>query len=60
MRSIRLQDVQEILECQSRMLKEKTEDEMNSIRHALQEESRKRQEAEQKIQFLCEKLGIEG
>lgn len=55
---MRLQDVQEILASQSRLLKEKTDEELSGIRHALQEEVRKREEAERKIHFLCEKLGI--
>ncbi|KAF1323874.1 hypothetical protein FI667_g6583, partial [Globisporangium splendens] len=58
MRSIRLQDVQEILESQSRLLKEKTDEQISGMRNALMEEARKREEAERKIHFLCEKLGI--
>ncbi|TMW64969.1 hypothetical protein Poli38472_009136 [Pythium oligandrum] len=56
---VRLQDVQELLESQSRLLKEKTDVEIVAMRHALQDEARKREEAERKIHFLCEKLGIE-
>lgn len=55
---VRLQDVQEILESQSRLLREKTDEELRSMRSALHEEARKREDAERKIQFLCEKLGI--
>lgn len=51
--------MQEILASQSRLLKEKTDEELSGMRHALQEEARKREETERKIHFLCEKLGIQ-
>lgn len=56
---LRLTDVQEILESQSRLLRAKTDEELRGMRSALQEEARKREDAERKIQFLCEKLGIQ-
>lgn len=55
---VRLQDVQEILESQSRLLREKTDQDLSGMRSALAEEARKREDAERKLQFLCEKLGI--
>ncbi|DBA04906.1 TPA: hypothetical protein N0F65_006908 [Lagenidium giganteum] len=57
--SIRMNEVQEILENQSRLLKEKTSEEINVMRYALLEEARKREAAEKKIHYLCEKLGID-
>jgi hypothetical protein len=57
-RSFRLEDVQQLIDGQSRLLHESTQDELAAMRNALESEARKRQAAEKTLSLLCEKLGI--